>query len=293
MGQDRAKRILMQSIEMGRVSHAYLFIGPEGIGKRSLALAFAAALNCIGESPACGECTHCRRIMQGNHPDLTVIEPEGKSFKIEQIRKLQQLISFKPYEGRYKIFVLDGVEAFTEQAANSLLKTLEEPPSHSVLILLANENYVLPTISSRCTIVHLQPLPQEQVREVLVQKGIADAESIAAVSGGALGQAIKIAETWPELKGLVHSFLEAVSTDRAWSLDSALYTRFKEDQSFRQLFLDISQQEYKRGMVSEGYASVALAKIKEARERLRANVNPEAVLRSLAIELARLQRRAV
>ncbi len=294
IGQKRAQKILKESIKHERVSHAYLFIGAEGTGKRSLALAFAAALNCLSPEPPCGSCRNCRRVLAGNHPDVTILEPEGKSFKIAQIRRLQQLISLKPYEGGWKIFIIDGVETFTEQAANSLLKTLEEPPVHSVLILLANTALLLPTITSRCTIVPLQPLSDHLIRQILEEKGYAEAERIAAISGGSLGKAFQIAADWPELIEPVTMFLQVVTQDQAWMVDSSIYTRFKEDLDFRELFLDFCEAEYKQGIIVQSQVGLAgLEIIGDAREQLRSNVNPEGVLRTLAIKLARLQRRAV
>ncbi|MBO8125635.1 MAG: DNA polymerase III subunit delta' [Firmicutes bacterium] len=293
IGQDRAKKILQRTIRTGRVGHAYLLVGPEGTGKKSLALAFAAALNCSAENKPCGLCRSCRRIAEGNHPDLVVFEPEGRSFKIEQIRRLQQLIAFKPYEGNYKVFILDGAESFTDQAANSLLKTLEEPPLHSVLILLANKNLLLPTITSRCTVVPVQPLPDETIAQVLQERGVSDGERIASVSGGSLGKALRIAGEWAELGEPVQRFLAAVQGNRPWDLGKDLYAQFKESPDFRELFLDLCQEEYKKKAISQKMLGVrALEEIEKGREMLKYNVNPDAVLRSLSIKLANIQRRA-
>lgn len=286
IGQERAKTILRHSLERGRISHAYLFVGPSGTGKRTLALAFAAALNCLADQRPCGSCRNCRRIDEGNHPDVTVLEPEGRSFKIDQIRQVQQLISLKPYEARSKIFILDGAEALTEQAANSLLKTLEEPPPYSVLILLADDSALLPTITSRCTLVHFQPLPQETVEEYLRQRGIVEAAEIAAASGGSIGKALHLAEIWPEVSEAVQTFLELVRSDQAWKINAGIYSRFKENQEFRRYFLELCEQKNKTTSVS------ALTAIHAAREMLKANVGPDAVLRSLAIRLAGDQRSA-
>ncbi len=286
IGQGRAKTILQHSLERKRISHAYLFVGPTGTGKRTLALEFAAALNCLEDQRPCGSCRNCRRIAEGNHPDVTVFQPEGRSFKIDQIRQVQQLISLKPYEARSKIFILDGAEAFTEQAANSLLKTLEEPPAYSVLILLADDSALLPTITSRCTLVHFQPLPQETVEQYLSQKGITAATEVAAVSGGSIGNALRLAEIWSEVAEAVQTFLEAIRSDQAWNINTSIYSRFKENQEFRRYFLELCEQKYKTTSV------FALTAINSAREMLKANVGPDAVLRSLAIRLAKDQRSA-
>lgn len=151
--QKRVLTLLQADFREKRISHAYLFYGPEGVGKQEMAQNLAQLLNCeapFQEEP-CGSCLPCRKIISGTHPDVTVIVPDGLSVKIEQVRQLQEKVYFKCYEGKYKVIMIKEAHLMTLQAANSLLKILEEPPEKTVFILLANDlNKVLVTIQSRC-----------------------------------------------------------------------------------------------------------------------------------------------
>ncbi|MGH7412325.1 MAG: DNA polymerase III subunit delta' [Candidatus Methylomirabilis sp.] len=210
--QTRAIRLLQQGLKSGRTAHAYLFTGPEGIGKRAAALALAQALNCQqGDAveDGCGVCLSCRKIARGLHPDVQVIEPAGPTLKIEQVRALGADAALGPYEGKRKVFVVDGAEKMTEQAANALLKTLEEPPGRAVLVLLSTTPSALPlTIVSRCQVVIFSAISPERLRAYLVDKGVDQtrARLIAAFSGGSIGRALS-----PEMASLAASrdlFLE-------------------------------------------------------------------------------------
>ncbi len=186
LGQDLPKQILSKALENGNVAHAYLFYGPQGIGKRLIALQFAKALNCTESGPqsACNDCTSCHKISRGLHPDIFIVEPVKSTptareslIKIDPIRELQRKLSYLPYEGRYKVAIIDGAESMNLQAANTFLKTLEEPPGKTIIILIAsNPNQMLPTINSRCQAIKFHPLTTNQVKDVLQKKLLADPE---------------------------------------------------------------------------------------------------------------------
>lgn len=143
----------------GRIAHAYLFSGPEGIGKKKVALAFIEALFC-GKAEGCGHCISCRKIQSGNHPDIHTLEPDGQFIKVDQVRSLQKELSFRPYEAPRKVCIIDGADRFNQSSGNSLLKTLEEPPGNALMILLAaNIDSVLPTIRSRCQQISFPEYP--------------------------------------------------------------------------------------------------------------------------------------
>src|SRR6266487_606693 len=137
MGNERVVEGLRVAVEKGRLPHALLFVGPAGVGKTRLALELAKALNCEGEDSPCGACVHCRQIASGSHPDVVLLERgEGKdSIAIGQVRELRQEATLRPFQGRRKVYVIAGAEALTAQAADALLKTLEEPPPELVLVL--------------------------------------------------------------------------------------------------------------------------------------------------------------
>ncbi|OXM82624.1 DNA polymerase III subunit delta' [Paenibacillus rigui] len=171
--QDRVKRILQNSLRTDKVSHAYIFTGPSGTGRRQMALTFAQALYCqVLPDDACGECLDCRKVEHGNHPDLHWVKPDGASIKIEQIRELQKQFSYKAGSSGLKMYVLEDADKMTVQAANSLLKFLEEPTSRVVAILITdNGNALLPTIKSRAQWIPFTPMSRERMAAILNQEG--------------------------------------------------------------------------------------------------------------------------
>jgi len=195
IGQDRAIAILRRSISIGRVSHAYLFSGIEGCGKRKTALAFVQAVFC-GSDEACGICPSCRKVTNGQHPDLHILEPDGAFIKIDQIRELQKELAYRPFEAPKKVCIIDGAEKLNLSSGNALLKTLEEPPGEALMILIAPErSAVLQTILSRCQSLSFQPLPADLIEGRLVRDRFpAEAARVAAtLSGGSLRRGIEIA----------------------------------------------------------------------------------------------------
>ncbi|MFD0717109.1 DNA polymerase III subunit delta' [Paenibacillus sp. GCM10027626] len=172
-GQPKAKRILLHALKSGKVSHAYLFTGPPGSGRMAMAQAFAQALFCSsGSGDACGECLECRKFEHGNQPDLHIIEPDGQSIKIDQIRELQRELAYRNSGTARKVYIMKRAETMTLQAANSLLKFLEEPQSEVVAILLAdNGQAVLPTIRSRTQWVPFLPLAPGEMLQTLTEEG--------------------------------------------------------------------------------------------------------------------------
>jgi DNA polymerase-3 subunit delta' len=198
-GHDWAVDHLRKSMANERVRHAYLFLGPESVGKETLARAFAMALNCTHPDPSlrpCGECSSCHRIQSGNHPDVFYAQTDSNTgaLKIEEIRSMTGRIALKPFEGHYRVAILPDFDHAQPRAQDALLKTLEEPPPHAILILLApSADMILPTITSRSQILHLRPLSAQTICDVLVDKHGADirmAGLIAHVSGGRIGWAL-------------------------------------------------------------------------------------------------------
>lgn len=207
LGHDWAVETLSEHVRRNAVRHAYLFTGPQGIGRRTLALRFAQAVNCNSSTipgQPCGECRSCRLIEQQQHPDLLVIQAEevGARLKIDQIREIQHNLSLSPYEANYRVAIFLRFDEANHQAMNALLKTLEEPPARVIILLTAaNEELLLPTISSRCEILRLRPLAIEQLGEglhALLGMRREKAEELAHISGGRPGYAFELYET-PDL----------------------------------------------------------------------------------------------
>lgn len=195
IGQDRAKDLLGRSWAKNKMAHAYLFRGPAGVGKKRAALTMAAYVNCHQptDQDVCGNCPSCRKFRSGTHPDLLVIKPDGAMIKINQIRELKHAVTFPPFEARYRVTLLEDVQTMRREAANSLLKTLEEPPADNIFILTADEaGDLLPTIISRCQTIPFHALPYDRVAQALTAEGTLTEETaatLAAVSEGSLGRA--------------------------------------------------------------------------------------------------------
>ncbi|WP_461373708.1 DNA polymerase III subunit delta' [Candidatus Aquicultor sp.] len=195
IGQSDAIDKILRALRSEEGSHAWLFAGPRGVGKWTTAKVMAAALNC--QEDGCGRCVSCGKIMREIHPDIFLIEPEGNFILIEQIEQLIQSVSLKNYEGKIKVIVIDEADRFTPEAANALLKTLEEPPVDVVFVLVSsNPEAVLPTIISRCRQVQFRPIPAQEMISFLVNRyslGYDEAALATRLSGGILGAAVSFA----------------------------------------------------------------------------------------------------
>ncbi len=213
IGQENIIRLLKNSLQDGRMAHAYLFAGPDGIGKTMVAKTLAQALNCKREGgDACARCPACRRIENFSHPDVTWVRPMGLSRQvgIDDIRRLRRQISLKPYQGRMKVYLITEADRMTAQASNALLKTLEEPPANSILILLTSHPAsLLPTIISRCQMMRFSPLNPGRIEDYLVKKlnlSSPKARLLSRLSEGRLGKALSLQEkaVWEEREKILN-----------------------------------------------------------------------------------------
>ncbi len=198
IGHDEIIKTLKGALASGRVAHAYLFSGPRGVGKFTVATAFAHALMCLrpGEGDGCGECEGCVRAARGVHPDVEVIGPEGASVKMGQVRRLMTGIQFGPAAGHRTVRIVDDADTMTPEAGNAMLKTLEDPLPGVVMILVAFRPQALPpTILSRCQQFYFQPLRREQLLEGMKRMAQVTGEVAglyASLSGGSLGKAMEL-----------------------------------------------------------------------------------------------------
>lgn len=171
IGNDKIKEMLYKSVKDKKTSHSYLFVGIEGIGKKEIAKEFAKMLLCINNNKYCNTCKSCIEFDSNNNPDFLYIEPDGNSVKIEQIRYIQRKIQEKPIISNKKVYIINDADKMTTEAQNCLLKTLEEPPEYSTIILIgSNENMFLSTIKSRCMIIHFSKIEDEKIRKYLEEK---------------------------------------------------------------------------------------------------------------------------
>ena len=209
IGNERIKRSLQRAVVEGRVAQSLLMAGPRGVGKYQFAVALAQALNCgsLAEGDACGVCVSCLRIERNEHADIRTILRESKDpafkkdsksqfIKIEQTRSMNEQAQFRPYEGRRRVLIIDDAEWLRHEAANSILKTLEEPPSTSLVILVTSKPYaLLETIRSRCQMLSFAPLSASEIEEYLLVKKrtpTVEAKLRARLSQGSVGRSLEI-----------------------------------------------------------------------------------------------------
>ena len=236
LGNERLKDNLTGSLRRGRISHFYLISGPEGSGKKTLAKLLSAAILCREEQKPCGRCGPCRKVFEGNHPDvITVEDPEHKNVAVKIVRQAREDVFILPNESDHKIYIFPqelGIEG-----QNALLKILEEPPSYGVFILLTdNPEKLLPTVRSRCTELAMQAVPEKIMKAELVRRfPKAQGEDITAAvtrSGGWLGQAIAQLETGDGMPSQVPELAEALAERDALALVRVLtpMEKWKRDQ---------------------------------------------------------------
>jgi len=253
IGNEPVKRALQVAAREGRLGHSLLFSGPEGVGKRQFALALAKTINCPNAQrdplpDSCDACPSCRKFDRGEHMDFSLIRPETAFLKIEQIRVLREHAYRKPFEARRRIFLIDGAEAMTEQAANALLKTLEEPPVESLLILVTDQpTRLLPTIRSRCQIYHFAPLSTAEIERFLRERFTRPEEEIrllARLASGRIGKALSIdLSVYREMRHEILELLAVLATgDRVRLIKAAEYLGRRLDREDFERRLEVLEQ---------------------------------------------------
>jgi DNA polymerase III subunit delta' len=274
IGNARAVEILKRAIQQDRVPHAMIFAGPAGIGKCTLALLLAQRLNCLSpvKDEACDRCSACNRIQAviesrnlqclslksgfcGScpnciirtkcHPDIRLIEPEKTTIGIGQIREMINEIAFQPLEAKFRVVVLDPAEQMRAEAHNSLLKTLEEPPSRTIIILITTNPYMLlETIRSRSRLLQFGEIPQDQIVQHLIDEGrpADEARIAAALSGGSLAAAIVFnSQEYREVREQALHFLELILNKGAFSEASSIAAEMTKDKQLFQLWTDSAE----------------------------------------------------
>lgn len=245
IGNERNKQILQRLLGNGRVTATLIFAGPDGVGKRQFALTFAKAANCQKApdnsfaTDSCDECPNCRRIDEGTYGDVTTIQPDGQFIKIAQTRALAEEVYYRPREGRQRFFLIDEADRLREEAANSLLKTLEEPPPTSTLILLTSRpNSLLQTIRSRSQRLNFAPLTIAEMERFLTEnypRPAADTALLARVTEGRIGQATAFdLSDYRQQRRMLIELLELLATgkNRLRLLKAAEYIGKKEREEF-------------------------------------------------------------
>jgi DNA polymerase III delta' subunit len=220
IGNNGVKKILHRALKHKKLPNSLLFAGPPGIGKKQTALVVAKALNCLKKtSDACEECAHCHAINNGNFPDVMVILPAKDMLKIDQMRLLKDTAYLKPMAGRKRVFIVCDAEKMNDEASNSLLKVLEEPPPFSHIIMVTTNPYrIIPTLKSRCQTFQFSPIPKEDIQKVLENRGFQQekAHILSLLVDGNLKKALSL--EWEEVQS---------QRNQAWDLFLALLRREK------------------------------------------------------------------
>ena len=232
IGNERIKKLLQRAVAEGRIGQSLLMAGPCGIGKYHFAIALAQALNCerVNQGDACGECVTCRKIERREHGDVrtlmreikdpTIIkENKSRYIRIEYTRALSEQAQFRPYEGRRRVFIIDEAEWLQDPAANSLLKTLEEPPPTSLVILVTSKPYsLIETIRSRCLMLNFAPLGKEEIEQhlrVKENRPVEEARLLARVARGSIGRALEIKlDDYREMRNTMLEIVENLTSTR-------------------------------------------------------------------------------
>ncbi|HXQ20559.1 MAG TPA: DNA polymerase III subunit delta' [Candidatus Acidoferrales bacterium] len=300
-GHGRVRETLRAAVAQQRLPHALLFAGPDGVGKRALALALAARLQCTaGGDDACGSCAACRQIAAGSHPDLQLVgvAPGKKEIGVERAREVKRFTQMQPLAGKVKIAIIDDAHMLTVAAQNALLKTLEEPPDRSVLILIANNpDALLPTVRSRCQRLQFSPLPADTVASIVAAQGVdpVAARELAALADGSPGRALALGGSLAgERRAQLLQALAALGTARYPAL-MQLATDLGRPESDLPVKLDLLLSQYRDAAV-QAVENAQTARealrgadlVHDAREALRrGNPNRQLLLEALLLRLAR------
>ena len=336
IGQTRAMSLLQHGLEKGKLAHAYLLVGPSHVGKMTLALNLAQALNCEADKPPCGECDYCQKIASAKHADVQIISLTSNAnsdkarpqveISIDQIRQLQHSANLPPFEGKHKVFIIDGAEIMSNEAANCLLKTLEEPVGKVTFILLtANDRLLPPTVISRCQRLELPPLATTEIEAALKNRWGMEpqkARLLARLSHGCPGWAFSAAAD----EGLLQQraermdrLLDIINADyeERFAYASQLATQFNQSRESVRQILDLWLDYWRDLMLVKAGCNNAiinvdleaelikmaedssLAQIKTfinslqaAKEQLGQNANPRLVLEVLMLSIPRKERRS-
>lgn len=287
VGNENIKGLLKNTIKTNNLVHSYMFVGPDGIGKKLFATVFSKMILCENKTDTCTTCNSCIRFDSGNHPDFLIIDSEdGKSIKIGQIRLLQERIAEKPIESDKKIYIINNADLMTVEAQNCLLKTLEEPPEYAMLILvLSNESKLLNTIKSRCTIISFNKLSEEELLKFANIHSININSNFLAVCEGSIAKLLSLkdnAELYTSLDSIIDNFSNMDIVD-VWNNSEIIY---KSKDNIMAILIYFNIVFINKLRQTNDYKYINLIKIVEkTKNRLSANANYDMCIDNLLLQI--------
>ena len=286
LGNERNKEILEKAIKLNKTSHSYLFWGTEGIGKKLIAKEFAKMILCTDENKYCGECKSCIEFESSNNPDFKIIEPDGNSLKIEQIREFQNKVSEKPIISNRKVYIINDSDKMTTEAQNCLLKTLEEPPEFVTIILIgSNESAFLDTIKSRCMILRFNKISDENIVKFLEEnfQTKVNSQSMLEAFQGSIGKAIQLQDKQEEYEQIENVIINLEKRDKIDTLNKAEVIYKAKEEKFEILdyiniiLLDIAKKSSKYAM--------CINIVEDTKRRLQSNANYDMSIDNMLLKL--------
>lgn len=293
IGHEKIKKDVLDIIEKNNASHSYMFIGQEGIGKLMLAKEFAKGLLCLSDNKSeCNNCDSCIKFTSGNHPDFTIVEPDGNYIKIDQIRDMQDSIYQKPIISSKKVFIINNADKMREEAQNALLKTLEEPPHYIVIILVvSNENLLLNTIKSRCLKIHFSNLSKEEVKLYMKQNNLTKdlTENILDLCNGSIGKFDSMQKDIELYSEIENKFLKFINKKYNSIIDvindfEFLYKSKDNMPSFLEYMIVIIYNEIKKMQSINTYFKI-IKIIEKTRSKLYSNSNYDMTMDELLFKI--------
>ena len=287
LGNEKIKESLQNSVKSGRISHSYLFIGIDGIGKKMIANEFAKMILCLDKNNKyCNNCKSCIEFDTNNNPDFKIIKPDGNSIKIEQIREIQDKIAEKPIISNKKVYIIDAADKMTQEAQNCLLKTLEEPPEYATIILIgSNETAFLSTIKSRCIILHFEKIKDEEIAKFIREKYQIeiDNQNLLKAAQGSIGKAIQLKEDeeiYSKIDEIISNLENTDNIDILKMADIIYNSKDKINDILEYMniiFIDIAKK-------SNKYAN-CINIVEDTKKRLQSNVNYDMCIDNMLLNL--------
>lgn len=285
LANDKVKEFLNNSIENNKVLHSYLFLGTEGIGKKEIAKEFARKILCLNDHSNECKCKACLCFESDNHPDFNLINEQGETIKINQIREITNKIYEKPIISSKKVYIINDCEKMTEEAQNCLLKTLEEPPEYVCIILISsNENFILTTIKSRCMKISFKNISDEELKNYLLKNNYYDTitNSLLKLFNGSIGMALKMREN-QDLYNKVESIIRNIENQDL--IDTLLnYKDTYDKENIFNILEYMSVCFFEMAKENKKYIE-CISKVNNTVERLKSNGNFDMTLDNLFIGL--------